>query len=94
MESYEAAPLGGDRASGAPCYLLPLSAKTPQALAQRVADLAAYLQGKVTDTAEATAPTLRAVSYTLLCTRHHFAHRAALARRGPMASATSLTRTD
>ncbi len=71
LESYDAAPaLDSQPAEAAPYYLLALSAKTPQALAERIADLAAFLQGGST-------PSLSAVSYTLLCTRQHFAHRVA-----------------
>nr|WP_305119323.1 SDR family NAD(P)-dependent oxidoreductase [Tahibacter harae] len=53
--------------------LLVLSARTETALQQRAADLAQALAGRSWD-----ASGMAAVSYTLLCGRQHFAHRAAL----------------
>ncbi|MGJ7907985.1 SDR family NAD(P)-dependent oxidoreductase [Actinopolyspora sp. H202] len=56
-----------------PSYLLALSAKTDEALRERVADLLAFLRA-----GEAEEVDLGRVSSTLLSGRHHFAYRCAL----------------
>ncbi|WP_067499144.1 SDR family NAD(P)-dependent oxidoreductase, partial [Actinoplanes sp. TFC3] len=55
----------------APAYLLVLSARTEQALRQRISDLLTHLTGP-------TVPDLARVSATLLEGRHHLTHRYAL----------------
>ena len=72
VESYEGAEPSGLNA--APCQLLALSAKSPEALQQRVCDLIETLQGGEWDAAR-----LKAMSHTLLCGRQHFRHRCAVA---------------
>ncbi|MEU3963152.1 SDR family NAD(P)-dependent oxidoreductase [Streptomyces buecherae] len=58
----------------APAYLLPLSAKTAEALAQALTDLADHLAARP----EAGLGYLASVSHTLTTGRHHFAHRCAV----------------
>ncbi|MER0246027.1 beta-ketoacyl synthase N-terminal-like domain-containing protein, partial [Streptomyces sp. HSW2009] len=58
----------------APAYLLPLSAKTAEALAQNLTALADHLAAQ----SDAGAGYLSSVSHTLMAGRHHFAHRCAL----------------
>ena len=61
------------RPDAAPAYLLALSAKTADALLDRVRDLREVLQKS-----DADSPRLTDVSFTLLEGRQHFAHRCAL----------------
>ncbi|MEJ2116720.1 MAG: SDR family NAD(P)-dependent oxidoreductase, partial [Alphaproteobacteria bacterium] len=55
-----------------PCHLFVLSAKTEKALRQKIADMIAFFEVSVDDSA-----TLASISYTLLERRHHFNHRIA-----------------
>jgi polyketide synthase PksN len=66
-------------ASGAPCYLLALSAKTASALQQRVLDLIAVLRGTRGAWDKGA---LASLSYTLLHHRQHFTCRCALVIEG------------
>ncbi|MGP3971264.1 beta-ketoacyl synthase N-terminal-like domain-containing protein, partial [Streptomyces sp. 6N223] len=61
----------------APTYLLPVSAKTAEALGRALAGLADHLEAQ----ADAGAGYLASVSHTLMSGRHHFAHRCALVVR-------------
>jgi acyl transferase domain-containing protein len=70
VESYRPAAADTD-ALQAPCYLLAVSAKTEAALRSRIDDLIELL-------AKPDGPSLWAISHTLLCGRHHFAHRCAI----------------
>ncbi|MCQ1581991.1 SDR family NAD(P)-dependent oxidoreductase, partial [Streptomyces parvus] len=61
-----------------PSYLLALSAKTEEALRERVADLLGFLRAGGADGVG-----LGRISSTLLAGRHHFAHRCALVAETP-----------
>jgi acyl transferase domain-containing protein/thioesterase domain-containing protein/NAD(P)-dependent dehydrogenase (short-subunit alcohol dehydrogenase family) len=63
-------------ASGAP-RLIPVSAKTREALAERISDLRSWLDG------DGAACGLTDIAFTLLVGRAHFPERAAFAVRGP-----------
>jgi len=74
VESYE----GLSQASlQAPCYLIALSAKTPEALQDKTKDMIAVLQNR-----SKKEPNLREISYTLLEGRQHFKYRCALVVQG------------
>jgi len=73
IESYEAPPAEVSPLHASPYYLLALSAKTSQALQQRIEDLIAFLRTRAWDKRS-----FAALSYTLLCTRMHLNHRCAL----------------
>uniref|UniRef100_UPI002409AA2B phosphopantetheine-binding protein n=1 Tax=Gracilibacillus dipsosauri TaxID=178340 RepID=UPI002409AA2B len=62
-----------EKGTSLPYYLLALSAKTEEALAEKVTDLIAYLEGPEGQKAD-----LLQVSYTLLHGRQHFRHRWAM----------------
>ena len=70
VQSHEAPSPEG---SGAPWHLLAVSAKTAEALAERVRQLVEMLQARAW-----TSAGLAALSHTLLSGRQHFAHRAAV----------------
>lgn len=72
MVFEEYIPRGREAAATAPCYLLVLSAKTEEALREKIDALAAALRKK-----EVQAAGLTRVSYTLLEGRHHFPYRMA-----------------
>jgi acyl transferase domain-containing protein len=60
---------------GAPGYLLALSAKTEAALRERASALASWLRGNCPSV---VAPSVAALTHTLLVRRQHFAHRRAV----------------
>ncbi len=72
VESWDP-PAADAVSSGAPHVLLALSAKTAAALEDRSRDLLQLLRDHHWDR-----PSLEAMSHTLLCGRHHFAHRCAI----------------
>ncbi|HDR9511781.1 TPA: SDR family NAD(P)-dependent oxidoreductase, partial [Burkholderia cepacia] len=73
VQSYAAGTLDADALDAPPYHLLALSAKTDEALRARIDDLLTVLQAQHWDGAA-----LRAMSYTLLTGRQHFAHRCAV----------------
>ncbi|SOD63842.1 Beta-ketoacyl synthase, C-terminal domain, partial [Streptomyces zhaozhouensis] len=71
-----------------PAYLLALSAKTPEALRRRIADLADYLEARP----GIDRHQLTAISAELLDGRHHFGHRCAVVVRDGQDAAQALRR--
>jgi amino acid adenylation domain-containing protein len=65
--------IGGDDLAAPPYFLFALSAKTETALQEKIRDLCTALETGAWDRRA-----LHHASYTLLCGRHHFSHRAAV----------------
>ena len=74
VESYSGS---GTHPETAPCYLLAFSAKTEEALTEKIQDMIALLEDR-SKPAPAYARDLAAISYTLLEGRQHFNHRCAV----------------
>ena len=70
VESYSGS---GTHPETAPCYLLAFSAKTEEALTEKIQDMIALLEDRSKPAAD-----LAAISYTLLEGRQHFNHRCAV----------------
>ena len=77
VQSYSANGGGDTFQDEAPCYLVALSAKTGESLAEKITDLIDTLQNK-----DSREPDLAEISYTLLEGRQHFSHRCAVVVQG------------
>jgi acyl transferase domain-containing protein len=71
VESYRDEPAPSLKSP--PCFLLPLSAKNEGALQQKIKDMLEFVEQGLRSSRD-----LLEMSYTLLCGRHHFAHRCAI----------------
>ncbi|MCG7407083.1 SDR family NAD(P)-dependent oxidoreductase [Paenibacillus sp. ACRRX] len=75
VQSYEPQRLR-NAPDGAACYLLPLSAKTVEALQEKILQMVETLESNLADVSS-----LSEISYTLFAGRHHFKHRCAIVVR-------------
>ncbi|CQR70174.1 Polyketide synthase PksM [Sporomusa ovata DSM 2662] len=76
VQSYEAEQTE-DLQQQIPYFLLSLSAKTPEALQEKISDMIEFLQSR-----NGQSKNMASISYTLLAGRHHFHHRYAVVVQG------------